>query len=325
MNIELMQNYQKEFLQFYRSQGKSENSLKCYRLDFRCFNDYLSHRADILEKKSLFDQAMTQEFEGHLGIKYQNINSIRRKLQTLRLFFDFLIKKEIVSENPIKTIHSAPKVLYPPKLHTLEEIEHVYLYLIHKMTNASSAKEKLQYSRNLIIFLIIFYAGPSVSILGELKKQDILRGNFLNSNGENLFQLRLLLHPKRRDAYSIPLPKELEIKLTHYQEILDQEMNKDQFFFEELFFNSNAYKLISGGLSPRGLEDIFHKMSEILKLEMTPKSLRQTCILRWIALGIEQTTIKEWLGVAPSYSLILYQNVFELNQETCNKLKSFNI
>ena len=136
-----MQNYQKEFLQFYRSQGKSENSLKCYRLDFRCFNDYLHHRAEVFEKNSLFDLAMTQEFQGHLSLKYQNINSIRRKLQTLRLFFDYLIHKEVVKENPIKTIHSAPKVLYPPKLHPIEEIEQVYLFLLHKIENASSKKE----------------------------------------------------------------------------------------------------------------------------------------------------------------------------------------
>jgi hypothetical protein len=39
---------------------------------------------------------------------------------------------------------------------------------------------------------------------------------------------------------------------------------------------------------------------------MTAKSLRQSCIFKWLNQNINHTTIKEWLGVTPSYSLELY-------------------
>ena len=60
--------------------------------------------------------------EGFLEKKYSSINSRRRKLQTLRLFFDFLVENEAYPENPIKKIASAPKSLLPPAPTTYPEI-----------------------------------------------------------------------------------------------------------------------------------------------------------------------------------------------------------
>jgi hypothetical protein len=39
---------------------------------------------------------------------------------------------------------------------------------------------------------------------------------------------------------------------------------------------------------------------------MTAKSLRQSCIFKWLNQNINHASIKEWLGVTPSYSLELY-------------------
>ncbi|MBT3585642.1 MAG: hypothetical protein HN509_12120, partial [Halobacteriovoraceae bacterium] len=44
-----------------------------------------------------------------------------------------------------------------------------------------------------------------------------------------------------------------------------------------------------------------------LIINLTPKSLRQACIFKWLQQGEKEGTIKEWMGVAPSYSLKLYK------------------
>ncbi len=147
---------QLSFLDHYRRLGKSENSLKCYRLDFNCMNEFLKELKISNQKPVHFDQNLTKSFEQFLSKKYPNINSIRRKLQTIRLFFDYMLENKWVELNPIKNIQSSPKVLYPPTLHPMEDINQVQLYLAYKIKNSSSAKEVIQNFRNYILFIIIY-------------------------------------------------------------------------------------------------------------------------------------------------------------------------
>lgn len=312
-----LQLQQQSFLGHYRQEGKSENSLKCYRLDFTCFNEYLEHASTHpIKNLHQFNTRMVEEFEVFLGQKYKNINSIRRKLQTLRLFFDFLVQKGDFPDNPIRAIQSAPKVLYPPTLHPIEKIQQAQLHFINKINGAETSKEILQSYRNYVLFLLIYHSGLSVSQLANLKIKDLL--NLEDENAE----IRILIQSKRRDPYTIPFPNEFRSTLQRYCKILHEEMNLDNFYFEQLFFNSNAYKLISGGISPRGVEDIFHKMCEATKLDITPKSLRQTCALKWIQEEHAPATIKEWMGVAPSYSMNLFLKTFEEKKVLCEKLQN---
>ena len=53
------------------------------------------------------------------------------------------------------------------------------------------------------------------------------------------------------------------------------------------------------------MEDYRRKLS----IEITPKSLRQSAILNWLNRGHNDSTVKEWMGVAPSYSLKNYRDV----------------
>ncbi|MFI5391555.1 MAG: hypothetical protein ACHQYQ_09350, partial [Bacteriovoracales bacterium] len=48
-------------------------------------------------------------------------------------------------------------------------------------------------------------------------------------------------------------------------------------------------------------------------IEITPKNLRQSCIFKWLHQEHSEDLIKEWMGVAPSYSLKIYQDLMEKN------------
>ena len=78
---------------------------------------------------------------------------------------------------------------------------------------------------------------------------------------------------------------------------------KDRIEFEDVLFNANPFKILSGGLSARGCEIIFKELSKTLNYKITPRNLRQSCVFRWLAQDINHISIKEWLGVRPSYSL----------------------
>ena len=83
---------QQNFLHQYEQVGKSQNSLKCYRLDFECLNQFLLN-PKFAQAQINFDQVTLESFEQYLSNKYPNANSVRRKLQTLRLFFDYLVRE----------------------------------------------------------------------------------------------------------------------------------------------------------------------------------------------------------------------------------------
>lgn len=289
--------HQKKFLNLLKDQSKSENSLKSYRLDFECFNQFL----DIKFKTSFFyiNDFSVSEFDHFLENKYSNINSRRRKLQTLRKFFDYLVINHIYPENPIKKIVSAPKSLLPPEPTPFLDIQRVFdSFNLKKLDANASDLEKLVFMRNGILLTLVYEAAITVAPLSKINTNQI---SILPN------EIRVLITSTKRDPYSIGISKKYEEYISEYLTLLKRYQVKENIFFDNLFFYANSYKIIKGGLSPRGMEDILKKISTRFDIVMTPKSLRQSGILKWLLEKQPETSIKEWLGVAPSYSLKLYK------------------
>src|SRR5690606_28890561 len=105
---------QTEFLDQLKVQGKSFNTVKNYKADLACFNGFLLTKQDHL-KVTEFTTAQVQEYAQYLAAKYDSSNSVRRRVQALRLFFDFLQMQNIFEENPIKKMAVSPKILDIPR------------------------------------------------------------------------------------------------------------------------------------------------------------------------------------------------------------------
>lgn len=150
--------------------------------------------------------------------------------------------------------------------------------------------------RNQIIFLLIFGAGLKVSDITALTMNDITVGD----------ESRVLIRHTKRDAYTVPLPSVFKHVFADYLNVLTEMKGRSQIEFDKLLFYANPYRIISGGLSPRGIEIIFEDYRHKLLITLTPKSLRQACIFKWIHQEKNVSLMKEWLGLAPSYDLKLY-------------------
>lgn len=294
LNPELFE-LQQEFYRNLRNQGKSQNTLKNYKTDLDCFNFYLNTEYASVEVKN-FDQALVTNYGKYLENKYSSDNSRRRRVQALRIFFDFLLNKSLVSSNPVRKLPTSPKFLDIPRPTPFIDVKTLWTYLVEESHSQDKIQELLS-KRNQILFLLIFGAGLKVSDLSELKMSDITI-----SNGE----ARVLIRHPKRDAYTVILPKIFEKVFADYLAILDEMKAKSQITFDNLLFYANPYRIISGGLSPRGIEIIFEDYRNKLMITLTPKSLRQACIFKWIQQEKSVTLIKEWLGLAPSYDLKLY-------------------
>lgn len=298
---------QHEFLRQLEQQGKSFNTVKNYKADLQCFNTFLIDKQQTLKIKA-FTTTQVQEYSQYLDQKYESSNSVRRRVQALRLFFDFLLTQNLFQENPLKKMAVSPKVLDNPEPTPFPEILKAYELLKKRVENSENLLQLVN-ARNVIIFHLIYGAGLKVSDLAKLSFGGILK----DKSGYRV----LVEHPKR-DPYSIPLPQVFNKDFQFYKTKLHEHLAHSDLEIEELLFNANPYKILSGGLSPRGTELFFEDLRKELKTEMTAKSLRQSCVFKWLNMNIPHATIKEWLGVTPSYSLELYLE--ELNKDPSGKV-----
>jgi len=288
---------EQEFYAKLRSQGKSQNTLKNYKTDLDCFNHYLNTEYGPTSVKN-FDQVLVTNYGQYLEKKYSSDNSRRRRVQALRIFFDFLLSKELVDSNPVRKLPTSPKFLDIPRPTPFIDVKTLWTYLVEESHSHDKIQELLS-KRNQILFLLIFGAGLKVSDLSELKVSDVT----ISSNGE---EPRVLIKHPKRDAYTVNLPMIFEKVYADYMAILEEMKQKSQITFDNLLFYANPYRIISGGLSARGIEIIFEDYRNKLLITLTPKSLRQACIFKWIQQQKSVTLMKEWLGLAPSYDLKLY-------------------
>ncbi len=288
--------YKEDFLQDLGRKDRSKNTLKNYRTDLDCFAEYLDNHCP---PRGILDFGLDAvlEYGKFLQKKYTSDNSRRRRVQTLRIFFDTLVLKGLFPDNPVRKIPTSPKFLDIPRPALFAEIKTLWHYLLEE-GNSANPMSAVMAKRNQVIFLLIYGAGLRVSDLAEMQQEDLI---FTDN------EIRVLVRPWRRDPYSVPLPIQFRPVYEKYLESLHPMKALSQVEFSALLFNANPYKILRGGLSPRGLEIVMEEYRSRLLIQMTPKSLRQATIMKWLNQGHSDSQIKEWLGVAPSYDLAQYK------------------
>ncbi len=287
----------RQFLQTLEVKGKSRNTIKNYKTDLQCFIDYLvAHKMDCTFNEFKINQV--NEYSTYIDNKYNSVNSKRRRIQALRLFFDYLIEKGLQDENPIRKIPTSPKFVDIPRPLPYEDVRKVVAFINQKIENTQGLT-KLIHERTKFIIMTIYGAGLKVSQIEKIKKD-----HFLHANGV----LRVLVTPAKRDPFTITTPSFYESFYFGYKDKITQNEQLQDLDPSALTFNANPYKILSTSISARGIELIFKDISKNLGIEnFTPRTLRQSCIFRWMNEGTPDITVKEWMGVLPSYSLKLYK------------------
>ena len=302
----LVSGIQENFFKQLGELGKSTNTIKNYRTDLQCFNQFLMEYQKTLDINDLTYQKI-QQYEEYIGKKYNSDNSRRRRIQTLRIFFDFLIGKKICHENLARKISPSPKFLDIPRPTPLPHVQKLWRHLTTQVAQkkGGSIIEEVITVRNQIIFLLIYCSGLRVSDLEKLQERNVHNGTI---------PPRVTLIPKKRDPYTIPIHDIFHILYLRYQDLLAQAKAHSELDFSTLLFSANPFKILRGGLSSRGIELLFEGLRNTLTIHVTPKSLRQAAIFTWLNKKYPDTLVKEWLGVAPSYSLKSYREHLPLHR-----------
>ncbi|MCY4524956.1 MAG: site-specific integrase, partial [Halobacteriovoraceae bacterium] len=163
---------QNRFYKKLQLRGRTSNTLKNYRVDLGCFNQFLLEEQNNLEINK-FNLAKIKAYSSFLYQKYNSDNSRRRRVQTLRLFFDFLVQERFFPDNPVRDIPTSPKFLDIPRPTSLEDIKKLWPCLIED-SHSKKTMERLLAKRNQVIVLLIFGGGLKISDLVKLKNKHII-------------------------------------------------------------------------------------------------------------------------------------------------------
>ena len=251
------------FLKYERNY--SVHTVRAYMNDLAEFEDFLSNSSTEIEKVSAKNINLYS-----LNLYTKNSKStVSRKLTTLRSFFNFMVRKGNIKQNPAKLIPLPKKEKELPVFLSVDEV--------FKLID-SIDPEGILPLRDLAIIELLYSSGLRVSELAKIKVLDIdHRENFVKVSGKGNKERVVPFGSNAREVILQYLRRRTELK------------PKDDFFF----LNNRG-----SGLTTRSIERIVKKyglLSGISK-KISPHALRHTFATHLLGGGADLRSIQELLG-----------------------------
>jgi len=201
-------------------------------------------------------------------------SSINRKISALKSFYKYLLRKEIVTINPMAKVQSLKKSKRLPSFVPKSKME----YLQEETLN----KDSFSAIRDELIINILYMTGIRRSELINIKSADI-----------NKFRLEIKIIGKGNKERLCPITNQVLEKIASYTELKEEEFGK----------LDHTYLLVTDKGKPCYPKLIFNVVSRALKKinaseKTSPHVLRHTFATHLSANGAELNAVKELLGHA---------------------------
>ncbi|MCK5077234.1 MAG: tyrosine-type recombinase/integrase, partial [Calditrichia bacterium] len=159
-----LKNFLEQFLEYLRYQKSfSEKTIEAYYLDISQFITYLETDNNNFSIEKI-DHNIIKAFLWDLKNSGFNHNSVRRKLSSLKSFFKYLQKEQIVENNPASLVSSGKKTISSPSFLTEDEINEMLTQI---------DIENWEGLRNRTILELFYATGVRLNELIGLKKENI--------------------------------------------------------------------------------------------------------------------------------------------------------
>ncbi|WP_035618707.1 tyrosine recombinase XerC [Lacticigenium naphthae] len=263
----------------------SQLTIRAYKEDIDNFATFLQETGE-----DNFFEVNVQDARIYLGYltdrKYSR-NSISRKISSLRAFYQFLLKNEIVFENPFSYLNMKKRGLRLPNFFYSEEME--------KLFESVKGVEPLDY-RNEALLEVLYGTGIRVSECKNIQLEDID------------FELSVLLvHGKGNKERYVPFGHYAALALADYMEksrdVLMRKYKKEHTY---LFVNHHGDPITVAGIQ-YALTQVIKKSS--LTASIHPHMLRHTFATHLLNNGADMRTVQELLGHASLSSTQIYAHV----------------
>ena len=241
-------------------------------------NTIISYHGDILEF-SLFvhnnilkiDKAMVEGYLTLLYEKNEKKSTIGRKLTSLRVFYDYLLKNKIVSVNYFSDIKNPKKDKSLPKYVKDNDIDKMFLV---PDTN------KVYGQRNLAIIRLLYATGVRVDELVNIRLKDI-------DVSDRTIRILGKGSKERIVVFGVNTQSDLKKYLSDGRRQLDIKGN------DYLFLNKDGNRLSSRYVR-KIIDDIVVKAS--IKMHISPHMLRHTFATEMLNNGADLVSVKDLLG-----------------------------
>ncbi|WP_425439012.1 tyrosine recombinase XerC [Pisciglobus halotolerans] len=258
---------------------------KAYEEDILYFASFLKRTGE--ESFTAVTVQDVRIYLGELNEQQLSRNSVSRKISSLRAFYQFLLRNQIVESNPFSYVQMKKKTLRLPKFFYEKELDALF--------EAVEGDSPLDH-RNAALLEILYGTGIRVSECRNIEMNDI-----------DFDMSVLLIHGKGNKERYVPFGHYATEALRTYLEkgrtLLMKKHHKEHPF---LFVNHYGDPITSAGIE-YVLNQIIKKSS--LTSDIHPHMLRHTFATHLLNNGADMRTVQELLGHASLSSTQIYAHV----------------
>lgn len=268
-----------EYLKYQKNY--SDNTLQAYANDIRIFFDYLNREG--INNPEHIDNRVLRSYLMVLNSEKRKRKTIARKITSLRGFFRFLKKNNLINNNPVENVKIPKAEKRLP--HVVNEVE-----MFDFLENSFDLEKPLE-QRDKAIFEVLYSSGLRVSELISLER-GMIEDSYLRVIGKG---------NKERVA---PLGKKALDAVNFY--VNDGRKKIDRNKTIKLFLNNNG-----GPLTARGVRYILNKYIQkySLKQKISPHVFRHSFATHLLNNGADLRTVQELLGHVNLSSTQIYTHV----------------
>ena len=258
-----------EFVSYLQNEKKvSANTLQSYTRDIRQFGSYITDNAlDItrITKTHIITYMHSMQKNGKAA------SSVSRSLASVRAFYNYLIMKDVVSNNPAYNLDTPKQEKKLPRILTTDEVE--------KLLACPASGDNDKCIRDKAMLELIYATGIKVSELIALNLDDVdVSLGYLKCVGDNSARIIPLGHVA------------IEALRIYLDTTRDSMSSADE---TALFVNCNGGRLTRQGFWKLIKE--YAKKADI-DMDITPHTLRHSFAAHLIENGADLASVQEMMG-----------------------------
>ena len=267
----------------------STHTVKAYQNDLHSFQEYLLESYEVSDLKEARHEMIRSWIVTMMDQKFSP-RSINRKISTLKAYYKYLLRENLVKKNPVENVH------------TLKQGQHLPTYLekekINQWLDEEKNPEDFPFVRDRLVVLILYSTGIRLSeLLG------------LNWSSFNFTENTLKVKGKRNKERIIPFSIELREEILKYLELK-----------QNIFSNPDEGLIVTNkgaAAYPKFIYRLINKaLTGLSSSAKSPHVLRHTFATHMLNNGAGLNSIKELLGHASLSATQIYTHT------TIEQLKS---
>lgn len=278
--------------------GLNSKTIKAYRIDLSQFKSYAKEQEDGSSKELICSYLES------LHSKYKP-KSIKRKLATLKAFYEYLTYEEIIEDNPFSKIHlkiKEPIIL--PRIIPEKILTKILNEAYHTLERCKTVYSERCVIRDIAVLELLFATGLRVSELCNLKADDVnLSDSYIKTFGKG----------SKERIIQICTPDVLT-SLKQYKKCFKDEIDNTGYFF---------VNRLSNRLSDQSVRFMINKYANQISsnIHVTPHMFRHTFATMLLESDVDIRYIQQILGHSSITTTEIYTHVSTAKQKQILKRK----